>query len=130
VPFWPLDPASGMGKKSRSGSEGWCKCNKGNKKKTFLLASCQPLTKTAGAGSGSVPKCHGSSTLMMTDGLLGRTVMCASEMPLVYGTLCVHNQNQSKSASPCNYKSQKVSITHRIFFPYIFQPDTASFPVG
>ncbi len=106
----PLDPASGLGKKSRSGSEGWCKCNKSNKKKNFLLASRQPLTKTAGAGSGSVPKCHGSTTLVMTDGLLGRTVMCAWEMPLVYGTLCVHNQNQSKSTTPCKSKYHKQNL--------------------
>jgi hypothetical protein len=36
------------------------------KKKYFLLASCQPLTEKAvsGAGPGSVPKCHGSTTMV------------------------------------------------------------------
>jgi hypothetical protein len=33
------------------------------KKTHFLLASCQPLTKQA--GSGSVPKCHGSTALLV-----------------------------------------------------------------
>jgi hypothetical protein len=38
--------------------------------KTFLLTSCRPLTKKAGRGSGSVSKCHGSTTLVPTALLL------------------------------------------------------------